>query len=77
MFGIGYYLRQKDQLTNNIIDMEGREENGIIISIGSSVFALYGYKVSIACNNELISTRELFKYSTLFVNLNVTPLIEY
>ncbi len=43
MFGIGYNYSHKIDLINNIIDMESKEEDSIIISIAASIFALHGY----------------------------------
>jgi hypothetical protein len=45
MFGIGYLDKKETskKLFNNIVDMEFKEENGIVISIASSIFALYGH----------------------------------
>jgi hypothetical protein len=44
MFGVGYLnKRLKKFLLNNIVDMDFKEENGIVISIASSIFALYGH----------------------------------
>jgi hypothetical protein len=44
MFGVGYLNKgPKKFLLNNIVDMEFKEENGIVISIASSIFALYGH----------------------------------
>ena len=45
MFGIGYLIRKGmgKQLFNNIIDMDNKEENGIVISVTGSIFGLYGF----------------------------------
>jgi hypothetical protein len=42
MFGIGY-SENFSQLKSNIIEMEQKEENTIVISIAASIFGLYGY----------------------------------
>jgi len=52
MLGKGYLNRYgNQQLFNNIIDMDLNEENGIIISVAASIFALYGFYVNCACPN--------------------------
>ena len=57
--------------------MKLKEENGIVISVASSIFALYGYEVNCACPNEFICMREAHKYDKLFSILNVSSLIKY
>lgn len=56
---------------NHFVDMDQSEKNGIVISVASAIFALYGYYVNIACANEFLCTREIFKFKKLFENLKV------
>jgi hypothetical protein len=79
MFGLGYSNKKGmgKQLFNNIIDMDLKEENGIVISVTASIFALYEHQVSCACSNEYICIRETNKYDKLFSILKVSPLIRF
>jgi hypothetical protein len=45
MFGVGYSNKKTlaKQLFNNIIDLDFNEENGIVISVVASIFALYNH----------------------------------
>ena len=51
--------------------MDPREENGIVVSVASCIFALHGFQVSCACENEFLFARENESYFRLFQKLNV------
>jgi preprotein translocase subunit SecA len=51
--------------------MEQKEGDGIVLTIASAIFALYGFKVSCACANEFLATREAYKYIKFLKKLNL------
>jgi hypothetical protein len=57
--------------------MDLNEENGIIISVAATIFALYGYNVKCACPNKFICMREMKNYYKLFSIINVSSLIKF